>query len=401
MYGGFYTRQEQEDALAARLEPHPNRVGTGFINFGAMERQTQPAANWQTGGLMGGAGGTPAQVSDIWNSTPAQTPTVQPAAAQRLQPPHAPQISVQAQLAPQPFAAAPGPSCPNTCALFQSLGIDSAPTLRPEAAFSTGVGAGVTPSYAGLNDVAAMSAAAAKPPPPPTPPPPPPTQSLAPPTQSLMSLLQPPQQPQAQLNSAFAMCNGVPPSACGSRAQAAFANPIAAAPQCQLPPNGVHSAAFASGAFVPPVSHAPPPRPPQSAAPRPLASAADYAVAAANYKPPTAARVSNSVANASVSRKPETSKVQPQHTAMKTEWECPRCTFLNNAALRECEMCGFERPGVELDAPVRSSEDDGWRVAAASVRKNAPVPSNTAQTGKSKAQAKNEKRRAKKRGDNA
>ncbi|WP_274961606.1 hypothetical protein [Thioclava electrotropha] len=59
MYGGFYTRQEQEDANASRLEHNPNRVGTGhagFINFGPQTRSVQPAANWQTSGLIGGGG---------------------------------------------------------------------------------------------------------------------------------------------------------------------------------------------------------------------------------------------------------------------------------------------------------------------------------------------------------
>jgi len=394
--------------MAARIEPNPNRVGTGFINFGAMERQTQPAANWQTGGLIGGA---PAQVADIWNSTPVQPPPVQPPPQQRMQPP-VPHMAVQSQLAPQTFAAAPGPSgaggIPNTCALFQSLGIDSAPTLRPEAAFSTGVGpgvgagvgVGVAPPYASLNDVAAMSAAAAAMPP--QPPQPQPPQGLAPPTPSLMSLLQPtpPQQPVAHMNAAFAMCNGVPPAACASRAQAAFNNSLAPAPQCHLPPNGVHSSAFASGAFAPPVQHAPPPRPAQSNVSRPLASAADYAVAAANYKPPAGSR--GPATSASVGRKPEaTQKGQTQQAAVKTEWECLRCTFLNNAALRECEMCGFERPGTENEvAPAVRTEDDGWRTATTtSVRKNTPVSSSATLPGKSKTQAKNEKRRAKKRGD--
>lgn len=85
----------------------------------------------------------------------------------------------------------------------------------------------------------------------------------------------------------------------------------------------------------------------------------------------------------------------------KEEWECPRCTFLNNQALRECEMCGFERPGVkELPLVVMTrNEDDGWQTASSNAsRKTAPVQS-AALAGKSKTQAKNEKRRAKKRLD--
>ena len=48
-YGGFYTRQEEQDALASRIEPNPNRVGSGFINFGEQVRQQQPAAKCVAG----------------------------------------------------------------------------------------------------------------------------------------------------------------------------------------------------------------------------------------------------------------------------------------------------------------------------------------------------------------
>ena len=53
-FGGFYTRQEQEDAMAARLNNNPNRVGSGFVDYGAQQRApTAAAANWQTAGLVG------------------------------------------------------------------------------------------------------------------------------------------------------------------------------------------------------------------------------------------------------------------------------------------------------------------------------------------------------------
>ena len=38
--------------------------------------------------------------------------------------------------------------------------------------------------------------------------------------------------------------------------------------------------------------------------------------------------------------------------AAQAEWECSRCTFLNNAALWECEMCGSERPGKQAQPAV-------------------------------------------------
>jgi len=376
--------------MAARLD-NPNRVGTGFINFGAMQRQPQAAANWQTGTLLGSGGGAPAQVADIWNSTPAPM-VMQPQQQQRLAPQPNSQLAMQPQLAPQlppqPFGApAPGPSSvANACALFNSLVIDPNQQARRDAGFP-GVGGGVGASYVGLTD--AVPGLAANPPP-------------QPPTQSLMSLLQPTLPPQPpQLNPGFPMCNGgVPPAACASRAQSAFSNPVAAAPQCQLPSNGIHASPFASSTFAPPPSHPPPPRPAPSSAPRQLSSPADYAVAAANYKPPVAPRPAQSVSVNSVSRKPETSKTQSQQPARKEEWECPRCTFLNNSALRECEMCGFDRPGGESAEPAPRVEDDGWRTASSTIRKSVPVPS-AAVSGKSKTQAKNEKRRAKKRGDGA
>jgi len=395
MYGGFYTRQEQEDALTSRID-NPNRVGSGFINFGAMERQQTPAANWQTGNLIGGgaAAATPSQVSDIWNSTPGPPPPPQPQVQQQQMrlPPQVPQqqqMSVQQQLAQQPFAPpAMQPNVSSACALFQSLGIDStAPQqLRKEPTFP---GA----PFGGMNDVSAMSAAAQQQPPP------------GPPSQSLMNLLQTPAPTANQLSAAFQQLP--PQQACAARAQAAFSNPIPAAPQCQALHNGVHSAAFSAGAFAapppPPMVQQQPPAgaahggmpPPRTVIPN---SASDYAVAAVNYKPPPQPRVAASMGVSSISRKPEASTKTSAPPPPKEEWECPRCTFLNNSALRECEMCGFARPGAH-SARESNADDEGWRTASSTtVRKAAPVPSSDS-TGKSKTQNKNEKRRAKKRGD--
>jgi len=121
--------------------------------------------------------------------------------------------------------------------------------------------------------------------------------------------------------------------------------------------------------------------------------------AAVNYKPPPQPRVASAMVASSVSRKPEsTSKSTPQQTVPKEEWECPRCTFLNNSALRECEMCGFARPGAVSSRDHPAGDDDGWRTANTTARKSAPLPSSDT-SGKSKTQNKNEKRRAKKRGD--
>jgi hypothetical protein len=56
-----YTQQERDDQYASRIEPNPNRVGSGYVNYGPQVRNQQSAANWQTGGAGGAA---PAQVSE-------------------------------------------------------------------------------------------------------------------------------------------------------------------------------------------------------------------------------------------------------------------------------------------------------------------------------------------------
>lgn len=62
-YGqNFYTQQERDDAYAMKLEANPNRVGSGFVNYGPQVRNQQPAANWQTQGCVGTGASTPAQV---------------------------------------------------------------------------------------------------------------------------------------------------------------------------------------------------------------------------------------------------------------------------------------------------------------------------------------------------
>ena len=321
-----------------------------------------------------------------------------------------PQMPQMPQMPPgvQPFAQ-PAQQPKDVSAIFQSLGIDTNPqaarqppmngqqpggfpgmTSMPNSGFPTG-----------LNPVSAMSAAAMSA----TPPPgvqqafangglggPAAMPSAAPaPGQSLMGLLQTP----AGNAGAFApLGNGV--AACGSRTQAAFAPP---APTCQLQQNSHISGsnAFAPpnhGAFASSNARGQPMQSRQPAAPRALSSASDYANAAANYKPPSARAVASST---SISRKPETkpkTTSQPS-SAPREEWECPRCTFLNNAALWECEMCGFQSKGKEEPASA-PAEDAGWAVATNSVRKSVPVASDSL-AGKSKAQNKNEKRRAKKR----
>ena len=99
-YNGFYTRQEQEDALATQIT-NPNRVGSGFIDLGPQQRFAQgPAANWQTSTLLGGGGGgsAPQQVAEIWNApqpaakveTPRWSPPAPAATRTHVPEPHSP-----------------------------------------------------------------------------------------------------------------------------------------------------------------------------------------------------------------------------------------------------------------------------------------------------------------------
>jgi len=206
------------------------------------------------------------------------------------------------------------------------------------------------------------------------------------------------------------------PAVLPSRVQAAFNQPTPPVAQCQLPPQSSSFGVGRPNAF----GSAPSCRAAQVAAPAPtpktLSSAADYGAAAAAWKPPTAASVST-VSTASVARKPEAAIGSKSGGGGRAaadapqEWECRRCTFLNNGALWECEMCGFERPGKEERASVRgvdsaantprapfADDDAGWKPAGR-VERKAAASAAPAASGKSKAQAKNEKRRAKKRED--
>ena len=158
-------------------------------------------------------------------------------------------------------------------------------------------------------------------------------------------------------------------------------------------------------------AQAPAPPPP----PKTLSSAADYAAAAQSYKPPPAAVRASSAAN-SVSRKAESQSAPsvsasrgatPRATEQREEWECARCTFLNNGSLWECEMCGGERPGksehqaqvVAREVPRSAPASEGWQTASKDRKPAATSAAANAAAagGKSKAQNKNEKRRAKKR----
>ena len=417
-YGGFYTRQEQEDVLASRID-NPNRVGSGFINFGPMERNANraPAANWQTSSLVGApssGAGAPQQVSQIWAS-PSPTAPLSQQPHQRPPPP----TSMQMPVPPQSFSGVPGASpfgAPPPSAgqdvngLFSSFSIDPKAQARPTvgAAFP-GIGNGIPPAPV---QSAFMNGAGGPPAP----------QAMAQAgTSSLMSMLNaPPPPPPPSLSQPFGggLGNGSMPPNAHSSMQAAF-NSMPPVTQRQMPPQ---PAAFGSapGYGGPSSGRAHPPA--AAAVPKKLSSASDYGAAAMAWKPPSGGATHS---NSSVARKPAT---EPSATATSRpataatpraaptperveEWECPRCTFLNNGSLWECEMCAFQRPGkheqqaaaITAAASARApaeSDDAGWRPAGRAERKPAAsAQQNAAALGKSKAQAKNEKRRAKKRSD--
>uniref|UniRef100_A0A7S2BY54 RanBP2-type domain-containing protein n=1 Tax=Haptolina brevifila TaxID=156173 RepID=A0A7S2BY54_9EUKA len=398
--------------MTSRID-NPNRVGSGFINFGAMERNTQPAANWQTGSLVQpGHGGAvaPPQVSEIWNAAPNK----QPAPPQ----PTIPQMPVP----PQPFAAQPGSAAP----------FAASPPAEPHSLLHSIGALGLGPSTQA--SAAALQAAQVQRPPVVSAPFPsmgagmPPVQPAqvqsfmngaaptAPPQQSsLMSMLSnPPPPPAPSLTPAFGggLGNGTVPNAGASRVNAAaFASvPPQVAQPFQPPPQAASFGAPPAGFGAPPNSARTAPPPAAAAVPKVLASAADYGQAAMAYKPPPSSQ------GQSVSRKPEQqsagsargSTPRVPETRPAEEWECRRCTFINNASLWECEICSFDRPGKHEQqeaakaATPRADSDSGWRTASAA-RKPPPQPASNsnsaAASGKSKAQSKNEKRRAKKRTD--
>ena len=408
-YGGFYTRQEQEDVLTARID-NPNRVGSGFINFGAMERNTQPAANWQTGSLIGGGGAVaPPQVSEIWAAAP-KAPQSQPSQP-RPQPPTMPQMPVAPQPFAQPTSAPFAASQQGDHSLLNSinaLSLDPAAQARvaaaqaprppvPSAPFAPmgGMPPAQQPLQQPLQQPFLNGTSAAQP---------------QPSTQALLSMLNAPPPPAPSLNPAFGggLGNGTVPNAGASRVNAFSAMPTVTQPFQQ--PSPVASFGPPPPGFGPPPTSARAPPPPAApAVPKTLSSAADYGMAAMAYKPP-AAPVDTIQ---SVSRKPEQQSsaargaagARAAETRANEEWECARCTFINNASLWECEMCQLERPGKHehqeaAKAATPRDSDAGWRTASA--RKPAAPAANTnagAASGKSKAQSKNEKRRAKKRSD--
>ena len=406
-YGGFYSKQEQEDVLTTQIT-NPNRVGSGFINLGPQQRfAPAQSTNWQASG---GPPPPPTGLADIWNA-PAGPPKAPPPPQAR---PPAQAFGSQASHGSSGFGGQAAPP-QGVNELFNQFGID--PNQQARAAAQA-------QAFVPQNPV----------PPPMTMPPAPASVAQQPflnggaghgvaapqPGSSLMSMLGgAAQPPPPNLNPGFANLNGV--SAQGPNPAQVFKNipNVSSGPPMGRPSPGQghlpHQAPGHGGGFInnaaPPNSYrgAPPPAAPP-APPKTLASAADYQAAAASYKPPPGRGNASGVAQ-SISRKAESHEsaaATPRGTPRAQEprieeWECRRCTFLNNGSLWECEMCGFERPGKSEQqaaavAAQRSarSEDSGWQTASKERKPAAAQQAQpTAGSGKSKAQKKNEKRRAK------
>lgn len=415
-YGGFYSKQEQEDVMTTQIT-NPNRVGSGFINLGPQQRYAAPqqAANWQTGPQIGmPGGGAPQQVAQIWDA---------PAAPPKAPPPPA-RPPPQAFAGQQGGGAFPGQGPPppqgGVNELFNSFGIDpnqqaraaaqaaaKAPPFVPPASmtmppapasvqqpFMNGGGVGVP--QPGPSLMSMLGGAGPAPPPP---------QGLNPQFSNLANgSMAPPANRMGQGGPFAAMppVNAMPPQAPQNNAGPPYGNNYHQGGGNHL---GNHNNFRAQAQAQAP---APPP------APKTLSSAADYAAAAQQYKPPVAARTSSGP-TVSISRKAESQAVAsanaprgttPRAAEQREEWECARCTFLNNGSLWECEMCGGERPGKQEHAAAATREvhrpaSEGWQTASKDRKQSgaAAAANASATSGKSKAQSKNEKRRAKKRNE--
>lgn len=107
----------------------------------------------------------------------------------------------------------------------------------------------------------------------------------------------------------------------------------------------------------------------------------DYAAAAKAWKPPKATTVLNAPSKVDL--------VKTQSSAGSKDWPCKRCSFINANYARFCEMCNFDRTGGDHD----HGADEGWKSAAPKASAGGQAEQ---QPVKSRASAKNEKRRAKK-----
>lgn len=149
---------------------------------------------------------------------------------------------------------------------------------------------------------------------------------------------------------------------------------------------GGHASLAAHAATAPAPSHAYA-EPSAAGAKKPLTQE-DYAAAAKAWKPPKA----STVLVTPTAAKAEPAKGRAGKAGGPREWGCKRCSFINDGHARFCEMCQHDRiGGGEPD----HGHDDGWKSTAAKGSSGASQPEQHG-PAKSRASAKNEKRRAKK-----
>lgn len=433
----FYTRQEQIDAQTTARHDNVNMVGSGFINFGAMERLPASealASNWQfAGGAAGaqqplvgaGAFGLPlASGGAEWAVPPVpRAAPVPPSAADRSS-----NWRDRNRFAADPNAgtldsfAAPsqgldpaynsglvgGGQMGMGLGLGQPLG-QSAPLNAHMQALSLGGGAPVM-SAMPIASAAFPSALTVLP------------QSSADAMPGCYMGV--PAAPLGGCGASYGGPVGAADSALSSAmsalpaprhlselyhqpfVQAPVANglggvPPGAALRPQVPADarrggGYGGAAAAAGGMPPkaspaaqaakvPAAHAY--AQPSAPEPKKPLTQEDYAAAARAWKPPKASTV---LVTPSASKVEAAAKGQASKQSGPKEWSCKHCSFINDGHERFCEMCKFDRVGGD----ATHGHDDGWSTGARAAKGSGP----SEQQGppKSRAQAKNEKRRAKK-----
>lgn len=126
----------------------------------------------------------------------------------------------------------------------------------------------------------------------------------------------------------------------------------------------------------------------------------EYLAAARAWKPPKPATIS--AAPVKTAAAPANKGKDGQKPK---EWGCARCSFINPGHMRFCEMCSYDRVSGTGE---RSAPDDGWvssghapKGTSAGGAAAGPDHSTSSQPTKSRAAAKNDKRRAKKNQNHA
>ncbi|KAG8468020.1 hypothetical protein KFE25_007072 [Diacronema lutheri] len=440
---GYYMRQEQVDAQTTRVD-NPNVVGSGYINFGAMERLPASealASNWQFAAgaadepqvpLAGaGAFGLPLVSAGAEWAAPT-VPRAAPA------PPSAADRSSNwrdrgrafgnEHGAPSLDAFAPPVSgheqafgAPGLLSTAGSMGIDLNQPVSHTAPLSThmhGLSLGAPPLASAMPIVSSAfpSALTVLP------------QSMPPSAVGACYLGASPAVPlgalggflsagqcgascgaSAHLSAADAAMAADPYSlppyapAMAANGLGAMASSVAASQRTPMPADARRPAAYGGAASVTAGAQAPrallgeqaakaalgasyvAAQPPLAELKKPLTQE-DYAAAAKAWKPPKPSTV---LVSPTMSKAAPAAGQQPKASGPK-EWACKRCSLINDGRARFCEICNYDHVGGDAE----HGHDDGWKsTAPRGSGSGAPEQQGPL---KSRASAKNEKRRAKK-----